>query len=86
LAYSASIDDGHEELIHGARFTSLEPQATLKDILCTGNDTNPHLILGADGAHSDLIAPSILLKDINLEKIDRPPDKLRILDNPVFTP
>ena len=85
LAYFVSVDDGHEELVRSIKFSSLFPQGVLKDIICTGNDTSAYLVLGSDGAHTSLITPSLLLKDVSLNKTNSPTDKLPILDNPAFS-
>ena len=87
LLYSVNVDDGKEQLVRGAQFSSLSLRV-LRDIVCTGSDTKPYLGLqglyaGSSGlSYIDLMSPSILISEIELRKPERETDKLPYLPNP----
>ncbi len=81
LLYSVSVDDGHEELLRGALFDSLSMRV-LRDIACTGDDTGPYLVLGGSGGYQDVVAPSILINEVELRKPERETERLPVLPNP----
>jgi len=79
--------DGREELVRGLRFRSFTPRS-LKDILAASDETQvfnfldntaPFALMGGAGflAETSVIAPSILIDDLELEKpqeeLTRPP-------------
>lgn len=87
--------DGHEELIRGVRFRGVTARS-LKDIIAAGNDANvfdylengaPYAVmgLGSEAAESTVIAPSILIDDLDLVKMEDELPKLPIVPPPVLT-
>ncbi len=84
--------DGREELIRGVRLRGLNARS-LKDILAAGNDSvtfnyREHgapfalLGLGASSAEVSVVAPSVLIDDLELTKIDDELPKLPIVPSP----
>ena len=72
--------DGHEELIRGVRLRGLNARS-LKDILAAGDDSvtfsymendAPFALLGygASSAEVSVVAPSVLIDDLELTKVD----------------
>ncbi|MCU1258711.1 MAG: peptidase modulator of gyrase, partial [Bryobacterales bacterium] len=87
--------DGHEELIRGVRFRGVTARS-LKDIIAAGNDANvfdylengaPYAVmgLGSEAAESTVIAPSILIDDLDLVKMEDELPKLPVVPPPVLT-
>jgi len=84
LAYKVYLDDGHEELVRGMQFSALT-MSIFKDIVCTGDDASPYLVLGLDGGYRHLITPSVLVNNMPVQNItNREMDKLPVLTNPMF--
>jgi hypothetical protein len=84
--------DGREELIRGVRFGGLNVRS-LKDIVAAGDDetvfelldnTAPFALMGATGYVNEacVIAPSILIDDLELHKMDEELPKLPIVPAP----
>jgi hypothetical protein len=84
--------DGREELIRGMRLGGLNARS-LKDIVAAGNDdtvfefldnTAPFAMMGASGYvnESCVVAPSILIDDLELHKIDDELPKLPVVPAP----
>jgi predicted Zn-dependent protease len=84
--------DGHEELVRGMRFRGFNARS-LKDILATGNDSNlfeymengaPFAIIGGGGFTTEacVVAPSILIDDLELHPIDEELPKLPLVPAP----
>jgi len=83
--YSITVADGHEELVRGAQFSPLSLRI-LRDIVCTGTDAKPWVVLAMEPgalAYYDLVAPSLLIGEIELHKPSKENDKLPILPNPL---
>jgi hypothetical protein len=87
--------DGHEELVRGMRFRGLNARS-LKDILAAGNDTNifefldstaPFALIGGSGYTSEavVVAPSILIDDLELHPAEDEQPKLPIVPAPDIT-
>ncbi len=87
--------DGHEELIRGVRLRGLNARS-LKDILVAGNDSAtlnyiennaPFALLGfgASSAAVSVVAPSVLIDDLELTKIDDELPKLPIVQSPALS-
>ena len=85
--------DGREELVRGLRFRGLNVRS-LKDILAAGNDENafdylengfPFALMGAgaEAAEVSVIAPSILVDDLELLPLEDELPKLPIVPPPV---
>jgi TldD protein len=80
--------DGREELVRGLRFRGLNVRS-LKDILAAGNDAAPFeymesaapfALIGATGA--TVIAPSILIDDLELHPLEDEQPKLPVVPAP----
>lgn len=87
--------DGHEELIRGVRLRGLNARS-LKDILAAGNDSVTFsylennapfalLGLGSTSAAVSVVAPSMLIDDLELTKIDDELPKLPIVSSPLLS-
>jgi hypothetical protein len=94
LIYKVYVD-GHEELIRGVRFRGVNVRS-FKDIIAAGNDANvfdylengaPYALmgLGSEAAESTVIAPSILIDDLDLVKMEDELPKLPVVPPPVLT-
>ncbi|HJZ99803.1 MAG TPA: metallopeptidase TldD-related protein [Candidatus Solibacter sp.] len=84
--------DGHEELLRGLRFRGFNGKS-LKDILASGDDSNvfeymengaPFAILGGGRFTTEVcvVAPSILIDDLELRPIEEELPKLPIVSAP----
>jgi hypothetical protein len=84
--------DGHEELVRGLRFRGMNARS-LKDILAAGDDaaafefmdnTAPFALIGASGftAEAAVIAPSILIDDLELHPLEDELPKLPVVPAP----
>ena len=85
--------DGHEEMIRGVRLRGLNARS-LKDILVAGNDSVTFnylennapfalLGLGSSSAAVSVVAPSLLIDDLELTKIDDELPKLPVAPSPL---
>jgi hypothetical protein len=84
--------DGHEELVRGVRFGGVNARS-LKDIVAAGDDDivfdflengAPFAVMGTGGfiAEAAIIAPSLLIDDLELHKMDEELPKLPIVPAP----
>jgi hypothetical protein len=84
--------DGHEELVRGMRFRGFNGKS-LKDILAAGDDSNvfeymengaPFAILGGGRFTTEacVVAPSILIDDLELHPLEEEMPKLPIVSAP----
>jgi hypothetical protein len=84
--------DGHEEMVRGLRFRALNVRS-LKDIVAAADDSNvlnypengqPFAMLGAGGetAETSVIAPSLLIDDLELTPLEEEQPKLPIVPAP----
>ncbi len=84
--------DGREELVRGLRFRGLNARS-LKDILAAGDDehvfdylnnTAPFALMGAGGyvAETSVVAPSVLIDDLELEPLEDEHPKLPLVPPP----
>ena len=84
--------DGHEELVRGLRFRGLNARS-LKDILAAGDDsaafeyldnTAPFALMGGAGftAEACVVAPSILIDDLELHPVEEELPKLPVVPAP----
>src|SRR4029079_9532429 len=75
------VADGHEEPVRGCEFTSLDFQS-LRKILATGKArTVQNNVIGATPS-SSIIAPAVLIGDVELSRIKSEGEKKPILDAP----
>jgi hypothetical protein len=93
LAYKV-FPDGHEELMRGVRFRGLNVRS-LKDILAAGDDSvvfdfmdnaAPFALIGGGGftAEATVIAPSILVDDLEMHPIEEELPKLPVVPPPTL--
>jgi TldD protein len=86
--------DGREELIRGVRLRGLNARS-LKDIMAAGNDSTTFnyiengapfalLGLGSSSAAVSVVAPSMLIDDLELTKIDDEMPKLPLVASPAL--
>jgi hypothetical protein len=85
--------DGREELVRGLRFRGLGARS-LRDILAASDESHlfefldnpaPFALMGAGGyvSESAVIAPSVLIDDVELQKIDDEQPRLPLVPPPV---
>jgi hypothetical protein len=85
--------DGHEELIRGVRFRDLNVRS-LRDIRAAGDDINvfdylengaPMALVGAGSyaAEASVVAPSLLVDDLEVRRLDDELPKLPIVPSPL---
>jgi TldD protein len=86
--------DGREELVRGERFRGINARS-LKDILAAGDDSvtfnyldngAPFALLGygSGAAEVSVVAPSVLIDDLEMSKIDDEMPKLPIVESPAL--
>src|SRR4029077_18333766 len=84
--------DGHEELVRGLKFRGLNARS-LKDILAAGDDSAafefldnaaPFAMMGGGGftAETCVVAPSILIDDLELHPVEEEHAKLPLVSAP----
>ena len=94
LVYKVFVD-GHEELVRGMRFRGFNVRS-LKDILAAGDDssvfeymdnTAPFALIGGAGftAETCVVAPSILIDDLELHPAEEELPKLPVVSAPDMT-
>jgi TldD protein len=85
--------DGHEELVRGERFKGVNARS-LKDILAAGDDSvtfnyldngAPFALLGygSGAAEVSVVAPSVLIDDLELSRVDDEMPKLPVVPSPL---
>ncbi|MBV9743106.1 MAG: hypothetical protein JO099_05035 [Acidobacteriia bacterium] len=95
LAYRV-YPDGREELLRGMRFRGFNTRS-LKDIIAAGDDLNnfefmdnpaPFALMGGSGyvANAAVVAPSILVDDLELHPIEEELPKLPVVPPPDLAP
>ena len=88
--------DGHEELVRGLRFRGFNARS-LKDIIAAGDDLTafeymdnsaPFALMGGAGyvANAAVIAPSILIDDLDLHPLEEELPKLPVVPAPTLVP
>ncbi|MBI4564329.1 MAG: hypothetical protein HY716_06520 [Planctomycetes bacterium] len=83
LTYRVSVRDGREQLVRGARFGRMTLRV-LRDIGAAGEDVQAHLTVRGAQDMMTVIAPSILVKEIELQKPDKETEKPPVLKHPYF--
>jgi len=78
-AYKVYVKDGREELVRGLEFGHAETRV-LKDILASGKERKVYN--STSGTTSSVIAPAIVIEELELNKPEREFDKLPILKRP----
>jgi TldD protein len=88
LTYKVYVSDGHEELVRGAAATTLSVRS-LRQIDAVGNDRFvANRLTGAQSAATpvSVIAPSVLLEEVDLKRPTFAQQKPTLLTNPYFKP
>jgi TldD protein len=82
-AYKIYVKDGHEEPIRGIEFEGITVRI-LKDIALSGDDNNVYnyLIGHNDEMPASIVAPSLLVEEVELKKAETKPSKPPILESP----
>jgi len=75
--------DGHEEMIRGVRLRNVDARS-LKDILLAGDDTATLDYDEGGSADVSVVAPSVLMDDLELEKVGDTLPKLPIAPSPLI--
>jgi len=94
LVYKVYVD-GHEELVRGMRFRGFSVRS-LKDILAAGDDSAafeymdnglPFALIGGGGftAEACVVAPSVLIDDLELHPVEEELPKLPVVSAPDMT-
>jgi predicted Zn-dependent protease len=87
LLYKVNVDDGSEELVRGAKFEHLSSRLW-RDIVAVGDDAQPHIVLNAslpfNATSSSLVAPSILISEMDVTRSQTEGEKPMLLKNPYF--
>ncbi len=86
LTYKVYVDDGREELVRGAAATAI-PIRSLRQIEAVGNDTFVvnRLIGGQDlPTPTSIVAPSVLLEEMELKKPTGNQQKPALMNHPFF--
>jgi predicted Zn-dependent protease len=87
-----SVADGHEELVRGGQFGNLTTRV-LRDIEAAGDDAKAYRVSSAasggfgslvGGPEFTMVTPSVLVKEVELQKPSKQTDLLPILKNPYF--
>jgi hypothetical protein len=81
MIYKVYVSDGHEEPVRGCEFTSIDIQS-LRKIMAAGNvRTVQNNIIGVTPS-SSIIAPAVLMGEVELSRIKAEPEKQPILEDP----
>lgn len=75
--------DGHEEMIRGVRLRGIDARS-LKDILLAGDDSTTLDYIEGGSADVSVIAPSVLIDDLELEKVNETQPKLPAAPSPLI--
>lgn len=88
LTYKVYVEDGREELVRGASLGELTVKQLKAQIILVGNDSN---VLnragsgyGGGGVSTSLVAPSVLLEELEMKKPTGAQQKPMLLTHPYF--
>ena len=85
-AYKVYVEDGREELVRGCEFGSVKLR-DLKQIAAAGDTPTVYNYVGMGFAGStpstSIIAPPVLIEELELSKIEQEYEKLPVLKNPL---
>jgi TldD protein len=89
--YKVNLKDGKEQLVRTGAFTNVTLRV-LRDIVAAGDDMKPYPMLGMNNVAlsrgsqlvSTVVTPSILIKEIELQKPSKQSDLPTVLKNPNF--
>jgi TldD protein len=90
LLYRMSVEDGHEELVRGAQFGNISMRV-MRDIDATGDQRQAYQVVGFTGPTggddvplATVVTPSILIREVELEKPSHQNQLPPTLKNPYF--
>lgn len=88
--YKVSVRDGSESPVRGLEFTGVSLRA-LRDVVAASNELYVYnffklgpVLRNRGGVKASLIAPSILVQEMELKAIEKKPERLPYLPNPYF--
>jgi TldD protein len=84
LLYRVDIATGKEELVRGARWGSITLNILRREIVSTGDDTRAWMGAGRGGDLGVVVAPSVLVGEIELNKPGKETEKLPSYPHPYF--
>lgn len=88
LTYKVYVEDGREELIRGAGIGELTVKQLKAQIIAVGNDSyvlnRAGNAYGGGGASTSIVAPSVLLEELELKKPTGAQQKPMLLTHPYF--
>ena len=88
LTYKVYVEDGREELIRGASIGELTVKQLKAQIIAVGNDSyvlnRAGNAYGGGGASTSIVAPSVLLEELELKKPTGAQQKPMLLTHPYF--
>ncbi|MBI2926173.1 MAG: hypothetical protein HYY24_10770 [Verrucomicrobia bacterium] len=79
--YKVFVADGHEELVRGCEFSSIDVR-TLRRIIAAGNVQSVHNNVGGGSPASSVIAPAVLFEELELTRIKQETEKRPIIEAP----
>jgi hypothetical protein len=82
--YRVEIATGKEELVRGGRWGSISLNILRKGIKATGDDARPWLGAGRSGDLSMIVAPSVLVDEIEINKPGKESEKMPSYPHPHF--
>jgi predicted Zn-dependent protease len=74
LLYRVYVDDGHEQLVRGARFDQLDTRAIRNDLVAMGNDVESFNSISP--MPSSVVVPSLLFGELEVKRGNAPKEKL----------
>lgn len=80
--YRVSVKTGKEELVRGAT-VSVQPDRVLRDMVAGGSDETAVLVAHGPTSATSIVAPSIILRDVDLKEPPKEADKPPIVSNPL---
>jgi len=79
--YKVYVADGHEELVRGCEFNSVDVRS-LRRIIAAGNARALHNAAGLAAPASSVIAPAVLFEELELTRIKQEAEKKPFLPSP----
>jgi hypothetical protein len=82
--YRVEIATGKEELIRGAKWGAITLNILRREIVATGDDARPWFAGGRSSDPAMVIAPSVLIGEIEINKPGKETEKLPSYSHPLF--
>lgn len=83
LLYKVSTEDGKEDLCRGGTFTNVSMRV-LRDVDATGDDVKAYPVIWHGTGVTSVVAPSVVVKEIEIQRPERTNTKGPVLKNPYF--